>query len=337
MGNMQWKKVTVSTPSGKMDGIAPIVLSASRSTDIPAFYSEWFMRRLQAGYSVWTNPFNRKKRQYISYEKARVVVFWSKNPAPMLSRLDALDERGINYYFTFTLNDYAAEQLEPGVPSVSRRIETFKKLSERLGKERVIWRFDPILVGSTLTPKELLRRLADIGESIHQHTEKLVISFADIAAYRKVGNNLRSGGHEDLKEPSQEAILQIAGGIQELNRNWGLKIASCAEEVDLSVFGISHNRCIDDDLMARVFPDDAQLMDFLGRGAGASKSLFAASPADPHPLKDKGQREVCGCIVSKDIGRYNTCPHFCIYCYANVSQSLVRAMRERHAADAEEL
>ena len=186
------------------------------------------------------------------------------------------------------------------------------------------------LVGGTLTPEELLRRLQHRGGDSSAYGEA-GDQLCRHRAYRKVGNNLRASGHEDLEEPSREAILQIAGGIQELNRDWGLKIASCAEEVDLSVFGIAHNRCIDDDLMARVFPDDTRLMDFLGRGVGASKGLFAASPSDPHPLKDKGQREACGCIVSKDIGRYNTCPHFCIYCYANVSQSLVRAMRERHS------
>jgi hypothetical protein len=132
-------------------------------------------------------------------------------------------------------------------------------------------------------------------------------------------------------------VRQIARGIQILNESWGLDVASCAEEVDLSAFGIARNRCIDDELMARAFAHDDELMAFLGRGGGGAPSLFGKGPAGANPLKDGGQRAACGCIVSKDIGRYDTCPHRCAYCYANSSFSRADAAWKRHTPGSEQL
>ena len=136
-------KITIATHSGEtIEAMAPVIISASRSTDIPAFFAKWFINRLEAGYCVWYNPFNQKP-SYISFAQCKVVVFWTKNPKPLIPLLYELDERGIRYYFQFTLNDYEKEGFEPNVPSVAQRIETFKELSKLIGKERVIWRFDP--------------------------------------------------------------------------------------------------------------------------------------------------------------------------------------------------
>ena len=145
-----WDKEEVIIGDGtKVSAQMPVIVSASRSTDIPAFYADWFMERLKAGYVKWFNPFNGVPL-YVGFRKTRLVVFWSKNPVPMLTHLDALDEICPNYYFQFTLNDYDTERIEPNVPPVAARIETFRKLSERLGRDRVVWRFDPlILTGAT--------------------------------------------------------------------------------------------------------------------------------------------------------------------------------------------
>src|SRR6056297_2488311 len=143
MAFKSWDKTTINTKSGKKEGVAPVIISASRSTDIPAFYAEWFMKRLDEGYCKWVNPFN-KRPQYVSFEKARAIVFWIKKARPMFKYLKNLDSKNINYYFTFTVNDYEAEGLEPKVPSLESRIETFKKLFKNIGKKRVIWRFDPL-------------------------------------------------------------------------------------------------------------------------------------------------------------------------------------------------
>lgn len=140
---MVWETIDITTEAGEtVRAQAPVIISASRATDIPAFYADWFFDRLEKGYSVWTNPFNGVK-SYISYARTRLIVFWSKNPRPLLPHLGKLREKGIRCYLHYTLNDYEAEGLERGVPPLDERIETFLRFSELLGKELVIWRFDP--------------------------------------------------------------------------------------------------------------------------------------------------------------------------------------------------
>ena len=152
---MASEKVSIRTDSGEIvEATAPVIISASRSTDIPAFYAKWFFNRLAKGYCAWYNPFNQQK-MYISFQNCKVVVFWTKNPKPILPYLHELDERGIHYYFQVTLNDYVKEGFEPNVSSVDDRVETFKKLSEMIGKERVIWRFDPLIITPNITPRVL--------------------------------------------------------------------------------------------------------------------------------------------------------------------------------------
>jgi hypothetical protein len=320
-----------------MDTVAPVIVSASRATDIPARYGEWLLRRLRAGGCVRVNPFSRRPRR-ISFERARVIVFWSKNPAPLLPRLGEIDALGIGYYFTFTLNDYEREGLEPGIPPLHERIETFQALSERLGPERVVWRFDPILVGPRLPAEAVLERIARVGAAVRRHTRKLVVSFADITRYPAVRRRLQTSGPDALREPAAEEVLRIAEGLRDLTRGLGLEVATCAETIDLGGFGIGRNRCVDDALLARAFPGDAALREFLGRGAGGSGPRLAEKPGRvAHPLKDRGQRAACGCIVSADIGRYGTCPHGCAYCYANASHAAAAAAHASHDPDAESL
>ena len=295
-----WEKVTVTINGAACEAAAPVVISASRATDIPAFHADWLMRRLEEGHVVWTNPFSGKPVP-VSFSRARCFVFWTKNPKPLMAHLPALDGRGLGYYFQFTLNDYEAEQLEPGVPPLEERVAAFRELADRLGPERVVWRFDPLILTDRITVDDLLRKVARVGERIHRHTRRLVVSFADIQGYPRVVRNLaRVGIH--AREFSIEEMRQMAEGLVALNRDWGLELATCAEAADLSGFGIAHSRCVDGNLIARLFKHDPELMDFLNRHGNA---------------KDKGQRKTCGCMPSKDIGAYGTCPHGCVYCYAN--------------------
>jgi DNA repair photolyase len=302
-----WEKKKILVNEEEVEAICPIIISASRATDIPAFYTEWFIEQLNKGYVEWVNPFNREFRQYISFEKVRLIVFWSKNPKPIIEYLGELDLRRINYYFQFTLNDYEEEGLEPNLPKLSERIETFKELSNRIGREKVIWRFDPLILTDKIDIPKLLEKIYNVGKEINKYTEKLVISFVDIERYRKVKNNLKKAGISS-REFKEKDVEKIAEGIREINKEWKLEIATCAEIFDLLKYGIKHNKCIDDELIIRLFRNDKILMDFL---------------KDRKNLKDKGQRKECGCIVSKDIGEYNTCRHLCIYCYANSSKKLV--------------
>lgn len=313
----------------------PVIISASRSTDIPAFYSDWLISRIKAGYVKWKNPFSGKFTN-VSFEDARLFVFWTKNPAPMQSKLDFFDERGFNYYFQFTLNDYEIENWEPGLPSVEERIETFIGLSERIGKEKLIWRFDPIILSDKLGPDEILRRVERIGDILHLHTSKLVFSFIDIENYRKVKYNLCSLP-DKLHEIDTQTMEYLAKGISQLNAGWGLELGTCAEKIDLEQYGIEHNRCIDDRLIIRLFPHDKELMAYLGYTTNDQTDFLADQSAkySYSKIKDKGQRKACGCIKSKDIGQYNTCPHGCVYCYANTDH--VTALKNWKKAQEQEL
>ncbi|MBP5370384.1 MAG: DUF1848 domain-containing protein [Bacteroidales bacterium] len=316
----QWQKNKIQRENGEWtDAQFPVIVSASRSTDIPAFYADWFFHRLNVGYSAWTNPFNGVK-SYVSYEKTRFIVFWSKNPEPLIKHLDYLKDKGINCYIQFTLNDYENEGLEKGVPKLEKRIETFKKLVEKLGKGRVIWRFDPLILTDTITPETLLQKIENIGNLLQSYTEKLVFSFADIAAYKKVKSNLEKN-QIHYTEWTENQMDEFAKNLSELNRKWNFQLATCGEKINLAQYGIAHNKCVDDELMIRFAKNDSVLMDFLG--VEVTNSLFEGEQiVRKKDNKDKGQRAFCGCVVSKDIGEYNTCPHLCEYCYANASKEL---------------
>ncbi|MEN4046983.1 DUF1848 family protein [Sulfurimonas sp. NWX367] len=175
---MQWKKQKIILENGTTtEAQAPVIISASRATDIPTFYADWFVSRWEAGYLKWTNPFNNKPL-YVSFANTRLVVFWTKNPRPMFKYLDYLDANIPNYYFQYSLNDYDKEGYEAKVPNVENRIKTFIELSKRLGKKRVVWRYDPLLLTTEIDVAELLRRVKNIGDQIYNYTEKLVFSFA---------------------------------------------------------------------------------------------------------------------------------------------------------------
>jgi len=317
---MNWGKSEIINEKGeKVLAQTPIIISASRSTDIPTFYGDWFVERWKAGYVKWKNPFNGTDL-YVSFKDTHAVVFWTKNPKPMFKHLAFLDEHVKNYYFQFSLNDYDREGYEGKVPRVESRINTFKELSNRIGKDRVIWRFDPLMLTKEIDVKELLRRLENIGDQLHTYTSKLVFSFADISIYKKVECNLRKENIEYI-EFAQDTMIEFAQGLNKLNEKWNLELATCAEKFDLNKYGIMHNKCVDDDLMIKLFYHDTELMKFLGVEF-VEPTLFepAKGIEKTKKLKDKGQREACGCILSKDIGEYNTCPHECVYCYANTSK-----------------
>ena len=326
---MQWQKEKIKIDNNTtVDAQAPIIISASRSTDIPTFYSDWFVSRWEAGYIKWTNPFNGQPL-YVSFKNTRLVVFWTKNPRPMFKHLDYLDKSIPNYYFQFSLNDYDKEKYEAKVPSVESRIKTFKELSQRLGKKRVVWRYDPLILTKDIDVNELLRRVKNIGDQIHEFTEKLVFSFVDIDIYRKVENNLKK---EDVPyiEWTTQNMEEFAKGISQINKDWGLQLGTCSEKIDLDKYGIVHNKCIDDDLMIDLFSHDSQLMGFLGVEIKQPDLFSDGEIIKTRNLKDKGQREDCGCIMAKDIGQYNTCPHECNYCYANTSKEIAKKNYKRY-------
>ena len=353
---MPAEKVEIVTDNGtKAKAIAPVIVSASRSTDIPAYFPKWFITRFNGGrgYVKWSNPFNQKP-VYVSFEKTKVIVFWSKNPKPLIPYLPQLDAAGVHYYFQFTLNDYQKENLEPNVPSVESRIQTFKTISSLLGPERVIWRFDPVLFTKTLTPRELATRIFMISKELKGCTHRLVFSFIDIKAYKKVQRNLlKYSEHFAAQydsasiceaEPSAKQVEEFAGCLSKIRaywmeRGWNLEICVCGEKADLSHHGILPSKCIDAELVLTAFGKDPELVDYLTQTPIQTSSdvdqldLFSASSEGSKRIirlkKDPGQRKECGCVESKDIGMYNTCLHGCVYCYANTSPELALKNFER--------
>lgn len=296
---MKHPRTTIITDSGeKVEAVAPVILSASRATDIPAFYSDWFFKRLERGYLRWVNPFNNRS-QYVAFDNTRFIVFWSKNPYPLLRHLCLLRAREIGCYLQYTLNDYEAEALERAVPPLDERVDTFKRLVDTLGPGSVVWRFDPLILTDKVDISSLIDKIGSLAGRLKGYAQRLVFSFADIGCYRRVGANLSAAGIKYL-EWSPEDMFECAKRLR--NLNLGLELATCAERIDLSEYGVVHNQCIDPELISRLAPEDTILQ----------KHLLTTR-------SDSGQRPLCGCIASKDVGRYGTCPHGCLYCYANSS------------------
>lgn len=339
-----WSHIEINVEGQIVKAQAPLIVSASRSTDIPAFYADWFFYRLNKGYSAWTNPFNGIK-SYVSYAQTRFIVFWSKNPRPLLDYLHVLEQKGIKCYIQYTLNDYENEKLEK-VPTLAYRIETFKMLVNRLGKGPVIWRFDPMILTDDISIDDLLRKVQNIGDQLKGYTEKLVFSYADIKAYKKVKSNLERNGipYHEWDEILMDEFAQKLSTMNK-ERGWNYTLATCGEKIDIDKYGIEHNRCIDGDLITKLAWKDAELMDFMKVRIERipAPTLFedvnisddAIMLPDNHYFisahkKDPGQREFCRCMAAKDIGEYNTCPHLCEYCYANTSKDTALANWKRH-------
>lgn len=339
-----WTHTKLNIDGNILKAQAPIIVSASRSTDIPAFYADWFFDRLQKGYSAWTNPFNGV-RSYVSYDKTRFIVFWSKNPRPLIPYLHILEEHNIKCYIQYTLNDYEKEKLEK-VPSLEKRIETFKLLVKHLGFGSVVWRFDPMILTDDISIDNLLSKVQNIGDKLKGYTEKLVFSYADIALYKKVKSNLDKNGipyHEWTTEQMEEFAEKLSTMNKE--RGWNYSLATCGEKIDVEKYGVEHNRCIDGDLITRIAWKDRELMEFMKVKIQKrpSPSLFGEDALPQGAIllpnnkyfvsvhkKDNGQRQFCGCMAAKDVGEYNTCPHLCEYCYANTSKETALANWKRH-------
>lgn len=332
-----WEKVKIKNKANTVvDAVAPLIISASRSTDIPAFYSDWFINRIKAGYTKWINPFNNRP-QYVSFVNTRVIVFWTKNPAPIIKYLPLLDNMNYNYYFLFTLNDYEAESLE-NVPPINQRIETFISLAEKIGNDKVLWRFDPVILTNKTNIDDIIERIYIIGEHIHKYTKRLIFSFVDIDKYKSVSRNLKSFSQNTgiiFNKITKDDKQLFAKKLSDINKSWYLDLRTCAEDINLIEYGINANRCINDVLMKEIFNNDKELMNFINKHN--ENNLFNNNNLASYPLKDRGQRKLCKCMYSKDIGQYNTCGHMCKYCYANHQPNKVLQRIKNHNPLSEEI
>lgn len=282
-----------------------MIISASRRTDIPAFYHEWFMNRIREGFLLMRNPYNYNniKRVSLLPEDVDAIVFWTRNPEKMLTHLSSLKD--FNYYFQYTITGYP-KQLDTHGVNPYKSIAIFSQLSELIGKDRVVWRYDPILLSNVTPVSEHKRLFHKIADNLAGYTNKVVISFADL--YKKTERNLNlipDFSYEDVIQHKEE-LHELCSFFSRVAQQYDLHISTCAESLDLESFGIEKGKCIDDKLLKDVFGIQVP---------GA---------------KDTGQREACGCIKSIDVGQYNTCMHGCKYCYATFNDHTVRGNFKKH-------
>lgn len=262
-----------------------MILSASRRTDIPCHYPRWFINRIRAGYALVRNPLNHAQLFKIPLASDIIdcIVFWTKEPEPLLPYLEELDQRGYKYYFQFTLTPYN-RSLEPNLRPKVDIENTFVRLSQRIGKERIIWRYDPIILNDDITIQYHQTHFERLCQKLSPYTNRVVISFVDL--YKK----LKTQG---LRPITPAEIAALSAFIASCAKSCGLRPLACCEGQDLTPFGIEKSACIDKALMEEI--------------CGSRLNI----------PKDKNQRQGCGCCQSVDIGAYNSCQTGCIYCYAN--------------------
>lgn len=272
-----------------------MIISASRRCDIPSHYSEWFINRIREGFVYVRNPMNYHSVSRISLSKDVVdgIVFWTKNPAPMIQKLDLIKD--YMFYFQFTVNAYGKD-IECNVPPKNDCIvPSFIELSKKIGPERVIWRYDPIIVTEKYTIDYHIHYFGELARRFSGYTDKCVISFVDM--YRNTENRMKPNVINTL---TYNDMTDMAARLNEIAGKYHITLESCAEKIDLEKCGISHGHCIDKNLFEKLL----------------GKRLSLA--------QDKNQREACGCMESIDIGAYDACNNGCRYCYATHSEKTLQ-------------
>ncbi|MDR0710343.1 MAG: DUF1848 domain-containing protein [Spirochaetaceae bacterium] len=264
-----------------------MIISASRRTDIPAFFGDWFMNRIRGKEVLVRNPMNPNQISRIALDPEYVdcIVFWTKNVKNFMRHLDELERAGYRYYFQYTLNGYGKD-IEKNIDAESAA-EAFIALSKLIGKKRIIWRYDPIIINGKYGVKYHAENFKRLCAKLSGFTERCVISFVD--GYGFLADAFRE---HNIGELTDSAMREIADGISGTAGENGISITSCCETIDLSEYNIGRGKCIDNELINKLF----------GLNIGYKK--------------DTGQRRGCGCCVSRDIGAYNSCLHDCVYCYA---------------------
>jgi DNA repair photolyase len=271
-----------------------MILSASRRTDGPALYTDWFFKRLQDGYFLVPNPFvENGKIAKIDVKPVKAetnilggkevtgnidgIVFWTKNPAPMLNRLNELND--YMHYFLYTLNPYGGN-IERNLPPLDERLKTFRTLSEQIGAERVIWRYDPILLTHDFDVNRHIAQFESLATQLNGYTKRCKISFL-------------IGKHAQMHAPDFSERRQIVAAISDIANKNGIKIETCTLAEEFTEFGVTKSSCI-----------DPELWESLLQAKRKSKRL-------------DNQRKECRCMPSVDVGIYHTCSNGCMYCYAN--------------------
>lgn len=291
------------------------LISASRRTDIPAFYGPWLMDRLKAGRVPVRNPFRADQVREVDLSPGAVdgFIFWTRWPKPFGPHLAELERRDRPSYFQMTLTGMGPP-LEAHLPPEHDLIRAFAHLSGMIGRDRLVWRFDPLLVTRLTPPEEILARFNRLAGNLTGLCRKqVIISLARL--YRKTGRRLARLENLQVQDLEAEGNLaqDLVSRLSRVARGHGLELAACAAETDFSNMGVGPAKCVDETI--------------LNQNYGLHLS---GKP-------DRGQRGTCNCSASIDIGSYNSCTHGCRYCYATASQPSAAANRARHRTPGPEL
>jgi len=285
------------------------IISASRRTDIPAFYTNWFMNRIRAGFCHWINPFGGQVyRVSLRPNDCLGIVFWTRDPRPLMPHLRFLTSEGYRFYFHFTINGYP-RILEPHRPPVEEAITVFKRLSDAVSPELILWRYDPIVL-STATPATYhLKQFHYLAANLSGYTRSCYFSFVNL--YTKTQRNLQKVEERhglSFYELGPEKQLELARQLQAIAEAYGIKLYSCCNDLLVGA-GIQKARCVD-------------------------RSSLDGPDSQSVCLRPAPTRRGCGCLESVDIGAYNTCVNGCIYCYAtNSRKAALKRLRSHDPCD----
>jgi hypothetical protein len=288
-----------------------MIISASYRTDIPAFYGEWFEKRLEAGYCSVSNPYNSHQVRRVSLAREDVdgFVFWTRNIGPFMGRLSRVADLGRPFIVQQTATCYP-RALEPAAVGAAVAVRQIRAVAEAYGPKAAVWRYDPI-VFSSLTPAEFhLENFERLAGALEGATDEVVISFAQI--YRKAARNLdlaaRNFGFAWM-DPPDDVKLDLASKLGEVARRHGMSLSVCSQRKYI-VPGAKAARCVDARRLAAV----------------GGRSIRA---------RLKGKRPECGCYEAVDIGEYDTCPAGCAFCYAVLRREIALRRRESHDPEGE--
>lgn len=291
----------------------PRIISASRRTDIPAYYSDWFMRRIDEGHVKWRNPFGGwEMTASLAPDHVAAIVFWSKNYAPMLPHLPVLYDRGYRFILHFTIT-VLPTVFEPRVPPAEETVRVARELADRFGPDAVLWRYDPVLI-STITDSDYHRaRFAHLASALGGATRSCYFSFPTF--YGKTIRNTAALERETGIGCSDLPIadkIALSRDFAQIAARHGITMQACCSDA-LITEGIAKAHCVDAELLFRLYPD---------------KMINAAA---------RPTRKGCGCYESTDIGAYDTCPHGCVYCYANTNKEVAEKRWRGHQPSGESL
>lgn len=274
-----------------------MIINIGQRTDIPAFYSDWFYNRIKQGYVYVRNPYYPSKvtKYILKPDIVDCLCFCTKNPAPMLDRLNEID----NYrqFWFITITPYLKD-IEPYVPHFNEVIESFKRLSNKVGKTCIGWRYDPIFINDRYTVDYHFKVFECMAKELSGYTERCVISFIDL--YEKTKNNF-----PDVKEVSRDVQTAIVKEFVRIARKYNVKIYTCLENKEFEIYGVNCKGCM-------------------------SKEVIEEAVGIQLDIKTSKVRKGCDCLLGNDIGAYNTCLHGCLYCYANTDKKTVHNIFKKH-------